>query len=137
MREIVEGVGHPGIERCERLSPVEIEHLGRSTPQRPLEWPSASHFGLREPLPRALVQLTETGIGLQIHGEDASEGRCGVTGPGEWARHDPHRCRRGRQPCCYGVGDIVLVRLDRLIRPSHHQPQTVRAGAPVAYDVDY
>jgi hypothetical protein len=92
---------------------------------------------LQSPCQAPLVQLTETGIGLQIHGEGGSEGRCGVTGPGEWARHDPHRCGSGRQPRCYCVGGIVLVGLDRLVCPSHHQPHTVRASAPVAHDVDH
>jgi hypothetical protein len=69
--KIVERVGYAGIERCARLSPIQFEPLGRRTPH---ERPSASHFWLYEPLPRTLVQLTETDISLQIHKERGSEG---------------------------------------------------------------
>jgi hypothetical protein len=135
--KIVERVGYAGIERCERLSPVEFEPLGRRTPHRPLERPSASHFWLYEPLPRTLVQLTETDISLQIHRERGSEGRCGFTGPGEWARHDPHRCASGRQPRCNCVDGIALLRLDRLVCPSHYQPLHGSSECPMAHDVDH
>jgi len=81
-------------------------------------------------LPRTLVQLTETDISLQIHRERGSEGRCGFTGPGEWARHDPHRCASGRQPRCNCVdASGCSGSIDSFAHPITSL-YTIRASAP-------
>jgi hypothetical protein len=93
---VTEGIGDPGIERFESLSPVEIERLGRRMPHRPLERPSASHFGLREPLPRAPGAARRDGHRLPDPRIGRQRGALRCHGPGRVGSTPPARVQQRR-----------------------------------------